>query len=46
MRFTSIRPILALACRYDLKLRQIDAKGAYLNEKLEEDVYMRQPEAI
>ena len=44
IRLTSIRLILALACRYDLELRQIDVKGAYLNGKLEEDVYMKQPE--
>ena len=44
IQLTSIRLILALACRYDLELRQIDVKGAYLNRKLKEDVYMKQPE--
>ena len=46
IRFTSIRLILALACRHNLFLRHIDIKGAYLNGKLEEDVYMRQPEGF
>ena len=44
--FTSIRLILALTCKYNLNLRHIDIKGAYLNEKLEEDVYMRQPQGF
>ena len=38
--FTSIWLILALACRYNLKLKHIDIKGAYLNGILEENVYM------
>ena len=46
IRFTSIRLILALACRYNLELRHIDIKGAYLNSVLEEDVYMKQPEGF
>ena len=46
IRFTSIRLILALACRYNLELRHIDVKGAYLNGKLQDDVYMRQPEGF
>jgi transposase InsO family protein len=46
IRFTSIRFILALASHYDMELRQIDVKGAYLNGKLEELVYMRQPEGF
>ena len=31
IRLTSIRLILTLACKYDLELRHIDVKGAYLN---------------
>jgi hypothetical protein len=31
IRFTTIRLIFALACKYDLELRQIYIKGAYLN---------------
>jgi hypothetical protein len=46
IRFTTIRLILALACKYNLEVRQIDVKGAYLNGILEDDVYMRQPEGF
>ena len=46
IRFTSIRFILALAAHYNLELRQIDIKGAYLNGMLDETVYMRQPEGF
>ena len=41
----SICTVLALAACLDLKLHQIDIKGAYLNGKLNDDetIYMRQP---
>jgi len=40
-----IRTVLAMAARLDLKVHQVDVKGAYLNGDLTEDevVYMRQP---
>ena len=40
IRLTTICFIIALACKYNLELRQINIKGAYLNGKLDEDVYM------
>ena len=40
IRFTSIHLILALACKYNLELHQINIKGAYLNGKLEENIYI------
>jgi len=46
IRFMSIRLILALVCRYNLELRHIDVKGAYLNGKLDDNVYMQQPEGF
>ena len=46
IKFTTIRLMIALACRYNLELRNIDIKGAYLNGKLEDDIYMRQPEGF
>jgi Reverse transcriptase (RNA-dependent DNA polymerase) len=46
IRFTTICLILALACKYDLELCHIDIKGAYLNGKLEDVVYMCQPEGF
>ena len=46
IRLTTIRFIIALACKYNLELRQINVKGVYLNRKLDKDVYMRQPKGF
>lgn len=42
-KLSSIRTLLALAARYDWELEQMDVKSAYLNGKLDETIYMRQP---
>ncbi|KAL7278122.1 hypothetical protein ACG7TL_008093 [Trametes sanguinea] len=42
-RASSIRLILALAATHDWEVHQIDFKNAYLNGKLDETIYMRQP---
>jgi len=34
---------MALVVHYDFELHQMDVKTAFLNENLEEDVYMDQP---
>ena len=39
-----IRTILALVLIYNLKINQMDIKGAFLNRYLSEQVYMKQPE--
>jgi len=39
----SFRIIMELVAHYDLELHQMDVKTAFLNEHLEEDVYMDQP---
>ena len=44
--FKSIRIILAIATYYDYKIWQMDAKIAFLNGNLLEDVYMTQPEGF
>ena len=41
IQLMAIRLILAIACKYNLELRHMDVKGAYLNGMLEEEVYMR-----
>ena len=41
IRLPSIHFILAFACKNNLKLRQIDVKGAYLNGKIDKNVYMQ-----
>ncbi|KAG8473016.1 hypothetical protein CXB51_034911 [Gossypium anomalum] len=42
--FKSIRILLAIAAFHDYEIWQMDVKIAFLNGKLEEDVYMTQPE--
>ena len=42
----SIRILLAIAAYYDYEIWQMDVKTAFLNEKLEEEVYMTQPEGF
>lgn len=43
MRLESFRTLLALATKLDLDADGLDIKGTYLNSKLDEDIYMRQP---
>src|SRR5277367_395470 len=40
----TLRAILALVPEKELKLHQMDIKGAYLNGILQETIYMKQPE--
>ena len=42
MRFASIRLILAIVAYLDLELHQMDVKTAFLNEGLDEKIYMDQ----
>ena len=44
VRMETIRAILAVAATRKLFIYQLDIKGAYLNRKLKQRVYMRQPE--
>ncbi|KAK8578849.1 hypothetical protein V6N13_142124 [Hibiscus sabdariffa] len=44
--FKSIRILLAVAAFHDYEIWQMDVKTAFLNGKLEEDVYMTQPEGF
>ena len=41
-KFTSIRILFSLAAKYSLMIHQMDVKTAFLNGKLEEDIYMVQ----
>ena len=45
-RITLIRVLLALASLYNLLVHQMDVKTAFLNEELDEEVYMEQPEGF
>ncbi|KAK8704646.1 hypothetical protein V6N13_048264 [Hibiscus sabdariffa] len=44
--FKSIRILLAIATFHDYEIWQMDVKTDFLNGKLEEDVYMTQPEGF
>ena len=44
--FKSIRIMLAIAAYYDYEIWQMDVKTAFLNGKLDEDVYMLQPQGF
>ena len=44
VRMDTLCAILALVPMQDLKLQQMDVKGAYLNGTLHETIYMQQPE--
>ena len=46
VRFESIRTIIALAAKHNLRLHQIDVTIAFLNGTLEEVIYMKQPEGF
>ena len=39
-----VRVLLALAAPLDLEIHQMDAKTAFLNGELEEEIYMEPPE--
>lgn len=41
---TSIRVLIAIAALHNLEIHQMDVKTAFLNEELEEEIYMEQPE--
>lgn len=43
VRYTSIRFLLALAAKYNLLIHQMDAVTAFLNAKLQEEIFMTQP---
>ena len=45
-RFESLRMLLALAVQDGLHVHQLDVTTAFLNGKLEEEVYMDQPEGF
>ena len=45
-RITSIRMLIALAAVYGLEINQMDVKTTFLNEELEEEIYIEQPEGF
>ena len=45
-RINSIRMVLAIATLKDLEVHQMDVKTTFLNEDLNEEIYMEQPEGF
>lgn len=43
---SSVRMLMAIAAKCELKVQQIDVKNAYVNSELEEDVYISEPEGF
>ena len=43
MSMNALHTILAIGTIMDLEVHQVDVKSAYLNRKLEEEIYMEQP---
>lgn len=43
LRFNSYRLVISITAYYVFEMRQLDIKGVYLNRKLNETIYMRQP---
>lgn len=42
----SVRLLMAIAVKCELKVQQIDVKNAYVNSELDEGVYMNQPKGF
>ena len=42
----SIRILLSIAAHYDYEIWQMDVKTVFLNDNLEEEIYMMQPEGF
>ena len=45
-RYTTNRTIISLAVVFGWKLHQMDVKTTFLNGKIEEEVYIEQPEGF
>ena len=46
VRMESLRTVISLAASNGLELHQLDVTTAFLNGKLDEEVYMKQPEGL
>lgn len=44
VRYTSIRYLMSIAAKFDLQIDQMDAVTAFLHGKLDEDIFMLQPQ--
>lgn len=46
IRYNSIKLILAIAAKEKLLIKQFDIKTAFLNSRIDKDIYMKQPEGF
>ena len=46
VRFESVRTIIALPAKHDLKLHRLEITTAFLNGQFKEAIYMKQPEGF
>ena len=46
VKFNSIRVLLSIGALLDLEIHQMDVKSAFLNGKLDEELYMEVPEGL
>jgi len=46
MRFKTLRTMLAYTTVFGWKMYQFDIKGAYLHARLDEEIYMKQPQGF
>lgn len=45
-KLPTLRILLAIACKYDLDIQQMDVKSAFLNGKIDEEVYLEKPDGM
>ena len=43
-KYNFIRSVLGIADQFDMEIHQMDVKTAFLNGKLDNEIYMEQPE--
>lgn len=46
IRFESVRTIIALSAKHNMKIHQMDVSSAFLNGNIEEELYLTQPEGF
>ena len=46
IRITSIRMLIAIAALFNLEIHQMDVQTAFLNDDLNEEIYIEQPEGF
>jgi len=43
LRYTTLRALLSLACSFDFEIEQFDVVSAFLNARVDDDIYMHSP---